>query len=225
MKLLTATLDAFQHGAHPRFGTANPERMDEPFWHAMVASGVCGWRAAQKYRPRPVKGQPIWCAQRFGQSITFLPDGRIVQVAGEHEDGYDPDFCIYNDVFVHHPDGRLEIFGYPEDVFPPTDFHTATLVGDAIYLIGSLGYDKNRQPGVTQVFRLDTHTFRIERVPICGDVPGRIFKHRALLMPGGNIRVFGGYIDTGKKQPARTPNKAVFALDLQQHRWSKIADA
>ena len=77
-----------------------------------------------------------------------------MQVAGEHEDGYDPDFCIYNDVIVHHPDGRLEIIGYPESLFPPTDFHTATLVGDRIIVIGSLGYQGSRVYGTTPVFAL-----------------------------------------------------------------------
>jgi hypothetical protein len=28
----------------------------------------------------------VWCAQRFGQSLSFLPDGRVIQIAGEHED-------------------------------------------------------------------------------------------------------------------------------------------
>jgi hypothetical protein len=41
---------------------------------------------------------------------------------GEHEDFYDPDFCIYNDVFVHERDGSVAIYGYPESVFPPTDY-------------------------------------------------------------------------------------------------------
>jgi hypothetical protein len=27
------------------------------------------------------------------------------------------------------------VYGYPESVFPPTDFHTATLVGEFIYVI------------------------------------------------------------------------------------------
>jgi hypothetical protein len=27
-----------------------------------------------------------------------------VQIGSEHEDDYDPDFCIYNDVFVHGGD-------------------------------------------------------------------------------------------------------------------------
>lgn len=224
-RLLTTSCADYERAAHPRFGEKNPERIDEPFWHAMVISGVDGWQASEKYQFQPEANKPVWCARRFGQSITFLPDGRIVQVAGEHEDSYDPDFCIYNDVFVHHPDGWLEIFGYPESVFPPTDFHTATLVGEVIYLIGSLGYERLRQPGITQVFRLDTRTFRIEHVQTEGDAPGRIFKHRALLTPRGEIRVFGGYLDTGKKHTAQTPNKTMFALDLRCHRWIRIADA
>ena len=97
-----------------------------------------------------------WCARRFGQSLTLLPDGRAIQIGGEHEDFYDSDFCIYNDEFVHHPDDRIDIFCYPEEVFPPTDFHTATLIGDSIYIIGGLGYQGQRQFGETPVYRLDT---------------------------------------------------------------------
>ncbi len=37
---------------------------------------------------------PIWPADRFGQSITELPDGRKVLVAGEHEDHYDADVFV-----------------------------------------------------------------------------------------------------------------------------------
>ena len=74
----------------------------------------------------------MWCANRFGQSLTRLPVGRAIQFGGEHEDSYDQDFCIYSDVFVHHPDVRVDVYGYPDDVFPPTDFHTATMIGDSI---------------------------------------------------------------------------------------------
>ena len=38
-----------------------------------------------------------------GRSTVWLPDGRVVLIAGEHEDSYDPDFCIYNDVVVIQP--------------------------------------------------------------------------------------------------------------------------
>ena len=44
--------------------------------------------------------QPFWSWQRFGRTSTALPDGRVIHIAGEHEDFYDPDFCIYNDVMV-----------------------------------------------------------------------------------------------------------------------------
>src|SRR5205823_10613086 len=109
-----------------------------------------------------------------------LPDGRIVQVAGEHEDSYDLDFSIYNDVFVHETDGMIHIFGYPESVFPATDFHTATLVGEHIFLIGSLGYQGTRQFGKTPVYRLDIETFHIEEVQASGEAPGWVYKQRAI---------------------------------------------
>src|SRR5439155_18625462 len=119
-----------------RFGAGNPEKMVEPFWEGMIRSGINAYRAAERYdNNADLKRSPVWCAQRFGQSITRLLDGRIVQVAGEHEDSYDLDFSIYNDVFVHETGGMIHIFGYPESVFPATDFHTATLVGEQIFLI------------------------------------------------------------------------------------------
>jgi len=133
-----------------RFGASNPELMSNPFWEGMIRSGIGAWGAGKLFGVSEEIGgdhSPTWCAERFVQSLTFLPDGHIVQVAGEHEDHYDPDFCIYNDVFVHAPDGSIAIYGYPESVFPPTDFHTATLVGNVIYLIGSLAYPAGRRYG------------------------------------------------------------------------------
>src|SRR5262249_3800363 len=136
--------------------------------------------------------QPIWCAQRFGQSLTFLPDGRVVQIGGEHEDWYDPDFCIYNDVFVHGADGSVTIHGYPEEAFPPTDFHTATLDGDHIYIIGSLGYQGTRRFGETPIYRLDVNTFRMEQLAATGEAPGWISRHRAILISAHEIQISGG---------------------------------
>ena len=217
-----ATPEVFSRGAQRRFGTSNPERMDDPFWMAMVRSGISAWLARTQFSDNPSSIEhPVWCAERFGQSISFLPDGRIIQIAGEHEDGYDPDFCIYNDVFVHYPDGRIEIYGYPEAVFPPTDFHTATLVGDTIYLIGSLGYRHQRVLGETPVFALDTRTLRITRLKTSGDSPGSIYRHRAVLTPTGRIRVFGGRIEHG--EDAHRDNDAMFELDLAQWVWIRLA--
>jgi ankyrin repeat protein len=209
-ELMTATPSEFRRAATRRFGASNPERMDEPFWTAMIRSGLTAYDAGTRFGdpltcPRP----PIWSARRFGQSLTFLDDGRIVQIGGEHEDFYDPDFCIYNDVFVHAPDSSVTIFGYPEDVFPPTDFHTATLVDDGIFIIGRLGYQGTRAVDETRVYRLDLNTFAIERVEISGDNPGWIHGHRAARAGNSEIRVWGG------------TNPGTFVLDIRLLRWRR----
>lgn len=149
-----------------------------------------------------------------------MPDGRIIEVAGEHEDSYDADFCIYNDVVVFDGKGDFEIYGYPEEVFPPTDFHSATLVGNSIYLIGSLGYHNQRKPGETQVLRLDCTTFRIERVVCNGENPGWISRHKAVYEPEANrIVVNDGKVWDGSNLVA---NWVRYALDLKTHVWERL---
>ena len=181
-------------GRFRRFGAANPERMDIPFWKAMVRCGWSGYQAGRQFGDNSYEcGQPAWSHDRFGMSLTALPDGRFVQIAGEHEDHYDPDFCIYNDVIIHDGKGGFEILGYPKEVFPPTDFHSATLVGNWIYIIGNLGYSESRKIGRTPVYRLDTVTFRIEGVATSGEEPGWIHSHRAVF-EDGKIRISGGKI-------------------------------
>jgi ankyrin repeat protein len=222
--LITATRAEFERARTRRFGRTHPEEAREPYWVQMIRAGVSAYEAETRMgdRPRYDKKHPGWCAQRFGQSITFLPDGRIVQVAGEHEDSYDPDFCIYNDVFVHERGGAIAIYLYPEADFPPTDFHTATLVGDAIYLIGSLGYQGTRRFGETPVFRLDTKSWRITRFEAAGVAPGWIYKHRAKATSPTEIRVEGGKVATlagGKEQ--HEDNVAAFVLDLERRSWRR----
>jgi hypothetical protein len=193
--------------------------MVEPFWEGMIRAGITAYRGAHLYGDAR-HDSPVWCAQRFGQSITPLPDGRIVQIAGEHEDYYDSDFCIYNDVFAHEPDGTIHIFGYPEAVFPPTDFHTATLMGEYIYIVGSLGYQGTRQYGKTPVYRLYTKTLAMERLEVRGEAPGWVFGHRALQVAPHEIRILGGEIvtDDGGKE-TNTRNEKSFVLDTKQLFW------
>ena len=107
----------------------------------------------------------------------------MVFIAGEHKDHYDPDFYIYNDVVVQHPDGRIDIFGYPREIFPPTDFHSATLVGDRIVLIGNLGYPNKRKPGRNAHAGAGSGgSFAISAVPTSGTSPGSgSSKHSATL--------------------------------------------
>ena len=217
--------DEFASAYARSFGTRNPERMNVPFWEAMIRLGISAYFARIRFEKAGVsiKG-PVWCATRFGQSFTILPDGRVLQVAGEHEDFYDPDFCIYNDVFVHSPDGSFAIYGYPEAVFPPTDFHSATLVGDGLYLIGCLGYPEQRQSGETPIFRLDLHTLRIDRVPTTGDRPGWIYRHRADLIGDSAIGIRGGILVTkAGGQENHEPNRDAFVLDLKALRWTREA--
>lgn len=143
----------------------------------------------QAYCARVTLGETekaFWCFNRMGMSSTKLDDGRIIYIAGEHEDYYDPDFFIYNDVFVFenvicsqsescsfwnshkqcrenrcvfkedygygetHPICRnccfncdfhkkcTAIYGYPREIFPPTDFHLTILINDDIWIIGNV---------------------------------------------------------------------------------------
>ena len=128
----------------------------------------------------------------MGQAHITLPDGRDVFIGGEHEDHYDPDFYIYNDVVIVDGD-KVDIFAYPESDFPPTDFHTATLVETTIFLIGNLGYPDDRRIGETQVFRLDLDSLEISRQPTSGENPGWLHDHSSRLVESNNtIRVTGG---------------------------------
>lgn len=183
----------------------------------MVTARAGAWAARRAFARDEEARNPVWCYERYGQSITELPDGRVVEVGGEHEDSYDPDFCIYNDVVVHDGRGEFTIFGYPKDVFPPTDFHTATLVGGWIYLIGSLGYLGERGHGRAQVLRLSVDDFHVERVETRGDDPGWISKHRARLC-GTAIHVSGGKVDT---EEVYVDNDHEFVLDLGTHTWTR----
>ena len=178
---------------------------------------------------------PDWCFQRVGMSKTFMPDGRIICIAGEHEDYYDKDFCIYNDVIVLRPDdgkeyvdmqsGRVEIYGYPEVVFPPTDFHSATLVGDEIYIIGSLGYMDRREGGRTPIAVLDTRDYSIRTVESFGMKPGWVNRHSGAYEPATHsIVVRSGLKFDPAVKPQLSPNNAVFHLHLHDMKWERVRD-
>lgn len=221
-----SSVSDYQEQMSRRFGTSNPERMDHAFWRDMIRTGGNAYSARTHFEDTEFRGHstPVWCYDRFGSSLTPLPDGRYVQIAGEHEDYYDPDFCIYNDVVVHDGHGGFEIFGYPEAVFPPTDFHSATLVGDQIYLIGSLGYSEQRQAGFTPVYRLRLESWDIEAVDTFGDPPGWVHRHRARHDPERNVIVItNGLVHQldADHRPALVPNEGQFELDLQSFRWRR----
>lgn len=222
-------------------GTTNPSVMDKPFWKYMIAKGGDAYSARNLFEGEGTISTsvvPVWCFDRFGATVTVLPDGRHIYIGGEHEDFYDPDFCIYNDVVVLEglpsPDsistassaigdddneddmdeafyleptlrdyldkraalrsklttpGNITIYGYPEAIFPPTDFHTSTYLRDpktgkeVIYIIGGLGYRDSPNCNQTHVYQLNLSDFSITKLETSGALPaGGIDDHKAELV-------------------------------------------
>lgn len=229
------TREQFLNWKDRRFGSTNPERIENPFWVQMIETQVSAYTARAQFEyteGEHLVAGPVWCFSRFGMTETQLPDGRVVYVGGEHEDYYDPDFCIYNDVIVRQPDGKIEIYGYPLATFLPTDFHTATLVGKVIYIIGCLGYQQHRQQflqldsPLTPVFQLDCTTLEITPITTAGEVPGWISRHDAVFDEAENAIV----ISQGKQSTlvgetlASDYNTGVYRLDLTSLEWSKTGE-
>jgi ankyrin repeat protein len=209
----------YQADKQRRFGKHNPEEIDAPFWREMVKFRWPAYVIHHLYREESSNRKTIWCFHRFGQSITQLPDERVIEIAGEHEDYYDQDFCIYNDVVVYDGRGDFQIYGYPRDVFRPTDFHTATLVDDWIYIIGNVGYEEDRIVGETPVYRLNCTTFEIEPVITTGECPSWIGCHRAVVRDR-QIHISGGKINVIEHNKlAYIDNPANYILDLDECCW------
>lgn len=218
------TLADYMQWRAPRFGTQNPERMDNPVWDWRIRANLDAEFGDMIFLGRETDDSgPAWCFARMGQSRTDLPDGRSVWVAGEYEDGYHPQFCIYNDVVVRGPDGSVQIYGYPEDIFPPTDFHTATLIGNTIILIGTVGYHSDSPPKNTQVLRLELDSWRISRIETTGTSPGLLSDHTAALMEDGQgILISDGEIKR-PGLPDRIENLDEWRLDTRSWTWSRLS--
>lgn len=249
---MAITREEFDQQRSPRFGSSNPERMTYEFWEWMIrgdhepgpsAPGSiekCGLSLRDSklkssygpYRARdffnvPLNREdgPIWTFDRMGQTKTVLPDGKVVCIGGEHEDFYDPDFYIYNDVVVLTPDDRIEIYGYPKEVFPPTDFHSATLFDSDIVVIGGVGYKTERRFGFTPVYALDLSNYQFSEIATSGEMPGWISKHSASSAEEGVIIIRGGQVFKERQSKQRIcRNLEDYALDLRQRVWRRITD-
>lgn len=246
------TRELFERQRHPRFGNANPQRMDCTFWEWMIRgehdispdrecklaeSGLLMRDGKLKSASGPHRARdlfdiptiredgPIWTFDRMGATRTGLPDGRVVCVGGEHEDFYDPDFCIYNDVVVFGPGERIDIYGYPRELFPPTDFHTATLTGDRIVIIGSVGYKDERQSRYTPVYVLHLNDFHVSKLETTGEMPGWISEHQAELETADMIAIRDGKVmrDTHKGH-CFVRNLEHFSLNLKTGCWSRLTN-
>jgi len=218
-----------------RFGTSNPERIVNAHWEWMVRRGISSWSARNELGLSGGDGpQTDWTFDRMGMSRTRMSDGRLICIGGEHEDWYDPDFCIFNDVIVLQPgaDGApadpgssaVELYGYPAEVFPPTDFQAAVLVGDLIYLIGGLGYSDARVEGRTPVFTLNTRTYEIRQVATEGVPPGWIYKHHAVFEPSTHSIVTRGGNIWVPERTSEIEHHAVHRLRLDGMRWELLRE-
>jgi hypothetical protein len=247
------TREIFDKQRNPRFGKMNPERMNCEFWEWMINapanppkegdrhSEVTGlflrsgklksvhgpWKARDYFDvPLNPEEGPIWTAhERMGQTRTKLSDGRIVFVGGECEDSGDPDFYIYNDVIVFGKHGLIDIYGYPRDIFPPTDSHTATLIGDRLIIIGSWGYAEDCIVGFTPVYEIDLTDFHIEKISTSGDAPGWLHDHKAKPLSDGKIIVTGGKYKTKIGDTPRFRfNCEDYSLDTETGTWRRLTD-
>jgi len=222
------TRDLYLVWRSPRIGQGSPHRLTNAVWSWLArASELSGYQANQHFEgPSSLLVGPAWCCQRFGQSRTTLADGRTVRIAGEHEDHYDPDFFIYNDVIVEDGSGGIQIYGYPYDVFEPTDFHSATLVSDDVVVIGNLSYAERRRPAETPVVRLDTRTFQMHSVKTEGTPPGWLHGHEATVSEDGRaIVVSGGKLSIeqdGQRTLIDSPDD--WSLDVQSFRWTRLTE-
>jgi hypothetical protein len=202
-------------------GTHNPQRMTNPVWTWLIQSRLGAYQANEMFSGRSSSG-PGWCFDRYGQSCTVLPDGRAVWIAGEHEDCYDPDFFIYNDVAIVAPSGETEIFGYSPEAFPPTDFHSASLLDQHIVLVGSLGYGDQRRAGTTQVLTLDIDRLQMSHVATTGPGPGWIHKHQAQVVEDGRaIVISGGQVDRCDGS-SLVENVDEWRLSVDNWRWERL---
>ena len=65
-------------------GDSNPQRMNNPVWEWLIRSRFNAFLASERMDgPDAMEAGPGWCFDRFGQSSTELPDGRVVLIGGE----------------------------------------------------------------------------------------------------------------------------------------------
>jgi hypothetical protein len=215
--------DEFLAWRSPLHVKESPTRLDNPLWHWLVRTRHSAYSANEVFKgPSPFDAGPMWCFDRFGKSETALPDGRVVHIGGEHEDYYDPDFFIYNDVTVIDSNGSIEIWGYERDVLPPTDFHSATLTQKSIVIIGGLGNPEQRMTGHTPVYQLELDTMSIPPAETSGEAPGWLHRHSAELSDDGRaIIVRGGEVWLDHKRTMQE-NIDSWSIDVASGRWTRL---
>jgi hypothetical protein len=222
-----------------RRGVKNPEKVHEAFYYNTVLNHASptelrstfdlrGLSSAESYnrylnvrtgqKIHEIPEKRLWHFHRFGTSTTVLPDGGVVFIAGEHEDYYDNDFCIFNDVLHIDKDGKMHLYFYREADFMPTDFHSATFFEGNIVIIGNMGYQNERIEGKTPVYSLNLANFVIQEIETYGQNPKWLSGHSAMLIDG-KITVWGGRIFSNNQL---VDNDNFYALDPKTGEWVEL---
>ncbi|KAJ3042174.1 hypothetical protein HDV00_008061 [Rhizophlyctis rosea] len=225
----------------------NPTDVTNPFCVEMIKTGRTAWTVQTQFLGEndrefgstlPSKRgweHPVWSFHRAGRTRTVLPvavttdthgvlpEGTKLFIGGYHgEDWIDEDFVIYNDVTIVKPDGTIHVFQYPSSDFPPTDFHTATLIDQKIYIIGSIGYLGHRGTKA-QVCVLDLKTLSIQCIRnTTGDDPGWIANHEVVNDPtsDGQITIRIRVPTTTALEDGCTPGR--WSFHPSESRWSAL---
>lgn len=221
----------YQRFRSPGYGNENPSNTTNAFWSLMVSARTAP-SAVRKFfgdLGQP-ENRPIWTFCRKDQTATALPTGETVFIGGEYGDPYDRDHWIYNDVVVTTPEGDAQIYCYPRQLFPPLSCHTATLVGDHIWVVGRRGYPLERQPGVTQVYKLAVHSWDVVQVHTQGASPSWLYGHSCQLgsvachkggPPRPVLQVAGGCVLGADGEVMPLSPSASWLLDLITATWHR----
>jgi hypothetical protein len=224
--------EVYRRARNPRYGTSNPDRSDNPFWHEMARRRWLPSRARLHFGdappPRPRWKEDgshklkrtiedvVWTAAREDALDLTLADGRRLCIGGVITD-YGDDYAdpwIYNDVIVTRTDGTVEILTYPLEVFPNLFWPAVgAAVGEHVYIYGQIDWrhsgDRSRAHVILQ---LDTSTYEI--VPVAAP-PDSIPIDMRTGVKDGNRAVF-----SIQRRQSSDPEMSI-ALDLATLTWSE----
>lgn len=167
---------------------------------------ICNWYV--------LNDRELWTLSRESQSITILPNKSAVLIAGYRE-SIEMGWIYYNDVAILTTDGDFTLYGYPEVDFPLIHGHSATRIGNSIYIVGT----PQARDTSCEVYRLSLDDFHIEHCKTTGSNPGPVYGHRAKLTKEGKIHIFGENWAKGTKD---FKLKHTYQLCITTLRWSIV---
>lgn len=198
-----------------RFGTSNPERMDNPSWLHLTRHPERGPEVLRTkshiYHNDNGKYGALWTFCRKGMSKTETHLG-TVYIGGDQDETSLDDVQQYNDIILTGQSGRTLIFGYPLDVFPTIHNHSVVYCEDEnkLFIVGGMNKE-NR----LHIYQLDLDTFQITKL---ADPKKKVktLLNPQLTIDGDKLRISGGTTVSGSIN-----KKKKYVFDIINSRWSK----